>query len=70
MRGSSLAGLTIQRARANGVAVLTATTLWDNHGARRLLRRHGFRAVGRDGGEIEYALALHPLTPASDGLVS
>lgn len=56
--GAALAGLTIQRARANGVAVLTATTLWDKHGARRLLRRHGFRAVGRDGGEIEYALAL------------
>jgi RimJ/RimL family protein N-acetyltransferase len=60
--GTALAGLTIRRARANGVAALTATTLWDNHGARALLRRHGFRAVERDGGEIEYELALEPVT--------
>ncbi len=32
--GTALAGLTIHRARANGVAALTARTLWDNHGAR------------------------------------
>ena len=68
--GTALAGLTIERARANGVAVLTATTLSDNHGARRLLRHHGFRAVGRAGGEIEFELALDALTSASDGLAS
>ncbi len=68
--GAALAGLTIARARASGLAVLTATTLWDNHAARALLRRHGFRGVGRDGGAVEYELALHPLTSASDGLLS
>jgi RimJ/RimL family protein N-acetyltransferase len=62
--GAALTELTIERARANDVAVLTATTLWDNHGARALLRHHGFRAVGRAGGEIEYELALDPLISA------
>jgi RimJ/RimL family protein N-acetyltransferase len=68
--GTALAGLTIQRARANGVAALTARTLWDNHGARALLRRYGFRAVGRDGGEIDYELPLEPLTSAPHGLAN
>ncbi|HXD65971.1 MAG TPA: GNAT family N-acetyltransferase [Solirubrobacteraceae bacterium] len=63
--GSTLAGLTIQRARTNGVTLLTATTLWDNRAARALLAQHGFRAVERHRGEIEYELVLEPLTPAS-----
>lgn len=61
--GTALAGLMIQRARANGVTLLTARTLWDNRAARALLRQHGFRAVERDGGEIAYELVLEPLTP-------
>jgi RimJ/RimL family protein N-acetyltransferase len=63
--GTALAGLTIQRARTNGVTLLTGRTLWDNRAARALLAQHGFRAVKRLGGEIEYDLALEPLTPAS-----
>jgi RimJ/RimL family protein N-acetyltransferase len=63
--GTALADLTIQRARINGVGLLTATTLWDNRAARALPAQHGFRAVKRDGGEIEYELELEPLTPAS-----
>jgi RimJ/RimL family protein N-acetyltransferase len=63
--GTALAGLTIQRARTNGVTLLTARTLWDNRAARALLQQHGFRVVDRDGSEIEYELALEPLTPAS-----
>lgn len=62
--GTTLAGLTIQRARTNGVTLLTATTLSDNRAARALLAQHGFRAVERHRGEIEYELVLEPLTPA------
>jgi RimJ/RimL family protein N-acetyltransferase len=63
--GTALAGLTIQQARTNGVTLLTARTLWDNRAARALLAQHGFRAVERHGGEIEYELVLEPVTPAS-----
>jgi RimJ/RimL family protein N-acetyltransferase len=56
--GSALAGYTVRRARANGFALLTATTMWENLPARQLLRRLGFRACASHGGVIELELAL------------
>jgi RimJ/RimL family protein N-acetyltransferase len=60
--GTALAGLTIQRAHANGFTLLTATTLWENRPARGLLRRHGFRARASHGTEVEHELRLAPPT--------
>ena len=59
--GTALARLTIQRARANGLTLLTARTLWENRAARGLLRQHGFRARQSHGGEIDYELKLEEL---------
>ena len=56
--GTALARLTIQYAHANGLTLLTATTLWENRAARGLLRQHGFRARQSHGGEIDYELKL------------
>jgi RimJ/RimL family protein N-acetyltransferase len=61
--GTALAGLTIQHAHANGLTSLTATTLWENHAARRLLRHHGFRARQSRGSEIEHELKLQESSP-------
>jgi RimJ/RimL family protein N-acetyltransferase len=58
--GTALARCTVQRARANGFALLTATTLWENRPARALLRRLGFRACSSQGGVIELELRLSP----------
>jgi RimJ/RimL family protein N-acetyltransferase len=63
--GTALASLTIQHAHANGLRVLTATTLWENRAARGLLRHHGFRARQSRGGEIEHELKLEELGPAT-----
>ena len=63
--GTALARLTIQRAHANGLRFLTATTLWENRAARGLLRHHGFRARQSHGGEIEHELKLEELGPAT-----
>lgn len=60
--GTALARHTVQRARDNGFAVLTATTLSENRPARALLRRLKFRAHARHGSEIELALKLDPLS--------
>jgi RimJ/RimL family protein N-acetyltransferase len=62
--GTALARHTVHRARENGFALLTATTLWENRPARALLRRLEFRAHASDGSEIELELKLNP---ASDG---
>jgi RimJ/RimL family protein N-acetyltransferase len=56
--GLMLAEALIQRARENGINVLTATTLWENHPARALARRVGFRARASAGNEIELELEL------------
>ena len=56
--GTALARHTVQRARDNGFALLTATTLWENRPARALLRRLEFYACARDGSEIELELKL------------
>ncbi|MFZ0088038.1 MAG: GNAT family N-acetyltransferase [Solirubrobacteraceae bacterium] len=56
--GTALAIHTVQRARDNGFALLTATTLWENRPARALLRRLEFHAYASDGSEIELELKL------------
>lgn len=56
--GTALAGHTVRRARVNGFSLLTATTLWENLPARRLLRRLDFHARASHGGVIELELEL------------
>ena len=63
--GTALASITIRRARANGLTLLTAATLWENRAARGLLRHHGFRARQSRGGEIHHELKLEELGPAT-----
>jgi RimJ/RimL family protein N-acetyltransferase len=58
--GTALARYIVQRARANGFALLTATTLWENRPARALLRRLGFHACSSQGGVIELELRVSP----------
>ena len=57
--GTQLARRVVDRARANGFSVLTATTLWENRDARALLRRLGFRACWIRHGSIDSQLQLH-----------
>jgi RimJ/RimL family protein N-acetyltransferase len=56
--GTALCLRVVERARENGLTVLTATALWSNQPARRLLRRLGFHARRSQGREIELALVL------------
>jgi ribosomal protein S18 acetylase RimI-like enzyme len=56
--GSRLAAQLVERARANGIARLTALTLWENTAAISLLHRLGFLRAGYDGDALEYELAL------------
>jgi RimJ/RimL family protein N-acetyltransferase len=56
--GTALCRRVIERAQENGFTVLTATALWNNQPARRLLRRLGFHARRSQGREIELALVL------------
>jgi RimJ/RimL family protein N-acetyltransferase len=56
--GTALCKRVVERARENGLTVLTATALWNNQPARRLLRRLGFHARRSQGREIELALVL------------
>ena len=56
--GTALARHTVQRARDNGFALLTATTLWGNRPARALLRRLEFHSYASDGCEIALELKL------------
>ena len=58
--GTTLAGSIVHRARANGFALLTAATLWENRPARALLRRLEFRTRASHGGVIELELELGP----------
>jgi RimJ/RimL family protein N-acetyltransferase len=62
---TALATRTVQRARANGFALLTATTLWENRAARALLRRLGFHGRCSHGSEIEFELELDPQPTSS-----
>jgi RimJ/RimL family protein N-acetyltransferase len=56
--GLMLTEALIRRARENGISVLTATTLWENHAARALAREVGFRARSSAGNELELELQL------------
>jgi RimJ/RimL family protein N-acetyltransferase len=56
--GGALTRRVIDRARANGIVHLTATTLRENQPARALLRSLGFRAQASSGGQIEFELPL------------
>jgi RimJ/RimL family protein N-acetyltransferase len=56
--GTELAGRLFERARANGITLLTATTLSENRPARALLRRHRFQPRESHRGVIELELAL------------
>lgn len=58
--GTALAIQTLQRARANGLTHLTATTLHENVPALALLRALHFRRRSRDRHEIEFGLELTP----------
>lgn len=57
----------VRRARANGLILLTATTLWENQAAHALTRRLGFRPLASRGREVEWELALvsRPSYPAT-----
>ena len=63
--GTALTDLTMQYAHANGLRLLTATTLWENRAARGLLRHHGFRVRQSHGGAIEHQFNLEKLRPVS-----
>ncbi len=56
--GTALMRGVIDRARENGFATLTATTLWENRPALAVLRRLGFSSRGSNRAEIEFELAL------------
>lgn len=58
--GVALAAAIVERARANGLSLLTATTLWENRPARALLRRFRFHPRVSHRGEIELERALEP----------
>jgi RimJ/RimL family protein N-acetyltransferase len=56
--GTMLADALLERAAANGLSRLTATTLYENDRARAILRRLGFRTTAISGGEVELELIL------------
>jgi len=58
--GTALAAAVVERARENGLALLMATTQWENRPARALLRRLRFDARGSHRGELAFELALRP----------
>jgi RimJ/RimL family protein N-acetyltransferase len=58
--GTLLTARTIERAIANRLALLRASTMWENAAARALMARFGFRVLGSRDGLIELEL---PLTP-------
>jgi RimJ/RimL family protein N-acetyltransferase len=60
--GTALCRRVIERAQENGFTVLTATALWSNQPARRLLRNLGFLARRSQGREIERGLCLSTAT--------
>jgi RimJ/RimL family protein N-acetyltransferase len=62
--GTVLARCLVNRARANGFTLLTATTLWENRPARALLRRLRFRTRASQSSEIELELELKPTATA------
>jgi RimJ/RimL family protein N-acetyltransferase len=65
--GLMLAEALIRRARENAINVLIATTLWENHAARALARRVGFRARSSGAHEIELELQLSETSAVEAG---
>jgi GNAT superfamily N-acetyltransferase len=56
--GGAMLGLLADRAREEGVRVLTASTLRENRRAVRLLRRFGFQPVSAAGEMVDLEMAL------------
>jgi len=56
--GLALSRALVRRAAGSGIARLTGSAFDDNVASRALLRRLGFRASGRAGGVVEFALEL------------
>jgi RimJ/RimL family protein N-acetyltransferase len=56
--GTALARRLVREAPRHGIRELRATTLAENHGARRMLERAGFRRTGVSAGVADYALSL------------
>ena len=63
--GTELARQAVESARRNGFTRLTASTLWENEAARRVLGRLGFRPCGAGGGVVDFRLDLHPAAAAA-----
>jgi GNAT superfamily N-acetyltransferase len=63
--GSALALRLVERARDHALTTLTATTLWENGGARRMLKRLGFQVSGHGGGLLDFELRLTPAVAAA-----
>ena len=63
--GTLLAQRAVESAKANGMTVLTGSTLWENDAARRLLGRLGFRPTGSEGGVVNFKLELGHATAAA-----
>lgn len=63
--GTALAAHTMERACANGLARLTATTLSESRPARALLKDLSFRVQVSNGTEIEHQLELNCLGGAA-----
>jgi acetyltransferase len=56
--GTGLATQLVARAREDGLAALTASTLAENQPARALLVKLGFKPQGTSSGVVEYELGL------------
>jgi acetyltransferase len=63
--GRALSLELIGRACEHGIDRLHATTLWDNHPSKALLRRLGFRVCGANHGVLELCAALDELALAT-----
>ena len=63
--GTALAAQVIDLARGRGITTLTASTLWENTGARRMLTKLGFRVSGNGGGLLDFELRLAPAAAAA-----
>jgi RimJ/RimL family protein N-acetyltransferase len=61
--GSAMAARAVDRARAAGFTLLTASTLWENVPARAMLSRLGFRPVGSSRGVLDFELVLDGAPP-------
>jgi RimJ/RimL family protein N-acetyltransferase len=61
--GTDLARRLVERARANGMVRLQATTLAENRTAQRLLRGLGFTVYGADSSGVDLELSLIAAAP-------